>query len=714
MQLRNSLLLTGLLLTFLSAMGQATSLTIDNQSPGWLSSKINYGDQKTVRNLCVTGYLNKSDYEFIATLIQEHELHGHIDLSETDFVGDTKSGTSDNVIDFTFQASLDQVKVEFFSMPKSAEKITSFSFYYFGIDSVEVGGPNMVKLSAPTYQASYLKVRDGVKSMEDAYFAGPITQSGILENNVMKTVILPKSIEIIPHGRFAGFTALQNFEFPSWVQELGEYVFACNTFIEGKTVALENCNMLYMNSFYKSLPKEIYLSSNLTYINNFYQYYSGSFTQIPVVSEGDDITLCIYSKELVWKNGGTGKGFTIFVPNNLVEEYRNSYDWKDATIIANQDVEDIILSLPEYIYVGDVLNFNYEVLPVGAKDFIDVNTVSNKIVRLNENQFEVVNSGSEQVCLKAKFTGFQKFVDFEIYDHTTGIQISEREAKLHKKEQYRIVANTLPLGTSDNRLYSYSTDDNVATVNAEGIVTAENLGVCYITIRSVDREYESTFRVEVVPAEAQEIYLDYSQLTIEIDQTKQLIATILPPDASENKLLWNSTDKTVVDVDAEGVVKGIGMGNAVVSAYCGTVFANCFVTVNKIPQEIVWEQAFEEVKVGDEIVLTAYSTSGLSVTYEIASGSSIASINNNVLSILGEGLIEITAAQTGDYKFETAMGVKKSIMVVAGIESVVPDDNGRYIVYNLQGVLMLDTVDIEEIKSLEQGIYIINGVKVVK
>ena len=41
-----------------NVMAQQTSLTIDNQSPGWLSSKIGYGDQQTVENLKVTGYIN--------------------------------------------------------------------------------------------------------------------------------------------------------------------------------------------------------------------------------------------------------------------------------------------------------------------------------------------------------------------------------------------------------------------------------------------------------------------------------------------------------------------------------------------------------------------------------------------------------------------------------------------------------------------------------
>ena len=40
-----------LLYISLCANAQATDLVVDCQTPGWLSSKINYGDQQTVKNL---------------------------------------------------------------------------------------------------------------------------------------------------------------------------------------------------------------------------------------------------------------------------------------------------------------------------------------------------------------------------------------------------------------------------------------------------------------------------------------------------------------------------------------------------------------------------------------------------------------------------------------------------------------------------------------
>ena len=56
----------------MNAYSQGTSMTVDCQNPGWLSSMINYGDQQTLTSLKVTGYLNASDLQFIGRLMGLH------------------------------------------------------------------------------------------------------------------------------------------------------------------------------------------------------------------------------------------------------------------------------------------------------------------------------------------------------------------------------------------------------------------------------------------------------------------------------------------------------------------------------------------------------------------------------------------------------------------------------------------------------------------
>jgi hypothetical protein len=58
----------------ISMNAQDKVMTIDNQTPGWLSSKMTYAQQVAVEDLTITGYINPTDLEFVNGLIQKRNL----------------------------------------------------------------------------------------------------------------------------------------------------------------------------------------------------------------------------------------------------------------------------------------------------------------------------------------------------------------------------------------------------------------------------------------------------------------------------------------------------------------------------------------------------------------------------------------------------------------------------------------------------------------
>ena len=86
-----------LICTNLATMfAQNTTLEVDNQYPGWLSSKIPFKDQASVQNLIVTGYINGTDVKFIRELMNNRQL-SHLDLSDANIVaGGEAYYTTDN------------------------------------------------------------------------------------------------------------------------------------------------------------------------------------------------------------------------------------------------------------------------------------------------------------------------------------------------------------------------------------------------------------------------------------------------------------------------------------------------------------------------------------------------------------------------------------------------------------------------------------------
>lgn len=87
---------------------------------------------------------------------------------------------------------------------------------------------------------------------------------------------------------------------------------------------------------------------------------------------------------------------------------------------------------------------------------------------------------------------------------------------------------------------------------------------------------------EVVPVAS--IALDADTLALLVGETRQVVATVMPSDATLRTLSWSSSDAGVATVDALGRVKAVGEGGAIITATAtdgsGTS-ARCAVTVRR-------------------------------------------------------------------------------------------------------------------------------------
>ena len=119
-----------LICTNLATMfAQNTTLEVDNQYPGWLSSKIPFKDQASVQNLIVTGYINGTDVKFIRELMNNRQL-SHLDLSDANIVAGGEAYYI-NTYDHSYTIDEDNTiggymfcgKLKYLSLPKSITKI---------------------------------------------------------------------------------------------------------------------------------------------------------------------------------------------------------------------------------------------------------------------------------------------------------------------------------------------------------------------------------------------------------------------------------------------------------------------------------------------------------------------------------------------------------------------------------------------------------------
>lgn len=94
--------------------------------------------------------------------------------------------------------------------------------------------------------------------------------------------------------------------------------------------------------------------------------------------------------------------------------------------------------------------------------------------------------------------------------------------------------------------------------------------------------WKNFWNIEELPEiTAEEIILSVSEATIPINETVTIDATILPAETSDKSITWISSNPGVAEVSEEGIVKGISVGTATITAMCGAVSATCTVTVSE-------------------------------------------------------------------------------------------------------------------------------------
>ena len=84
------------------------------------------------------------------------------------------------------------------------------------------------------------------------------------------------------------------------------------------------------------------------------------------------------------------------------------------------------------------------------------------------------------------------------------------------------------------------------------------------------------------PVSVTGIELDSSSLSLVVDDTEQLMVTVLPADASNKNVTWTSSDTSIAAVNHEGTVTAISGGVAIITvkSHDGEKAASCSVTVS--------------------------------------------------------------------------------------------------------------------------------------
>ena len=238
----------------------------------------------------------------------------------------------------------------------------------------------------------------------------------------------------------------------------------------------------------------------------------------------------------------------------------------------------------------------------------------------------------------------------------TELKLDKAEVHMSPGQVWQLNATVKPEGAS----ISWSSNKtDVATVDREGTVTAVALGEAVITASAGEKSAQCLVKVEKEVA-IEGISLNKSSLTLKEGETFQLVATLIPENATPKTIEWISSIPSVATVDEKGLVTAVRNGGPTeIWAVIGRgssheINAKCEVTVTgdaPSVESITVTPATVNIKATEEAILTATVTpagTGAEIKW-VSDNTSIAKVEKisdtqAKVTGVGEGTVKVIAS----------------------------------------------------------------------
>ncbi len=167
----------------------------------------------------------------------------------------------------------------------------------------------------------------------------------------------------------------------------------------------------------------------------------------------------------------------------------------------------------------------------------------------------------------------------------TGVSLNKDTLELAEGQSERLTAVVAPSNASNKSLTWSSSDLAVAEVSTGGMVTAKNEGTATITVKTADGGKSAVCAVTVVKktedtVAVDSVTIDPSELSLKVGAIVTLTPSISPSNASNQKVIWTTSDRTVASVvDGTVIAEATGTATITVTTEDGNKTAKCVITV---------------------------------------------------------------------------------------------------------------------------------------
>ena len=203
--------------------------------------------------------------------------------------------------------------------------------------------------------------------------------------------------------------------------------------------------------------------------------------------------------------------------------------------------------------------------PMDTTDNKTVSWVSadESILKVSNGVISAVKPG--KTTITAYVGMYSNTISVTVQNPTTSIEVPQQEIPLVVGQTQKLPVTILPYDATDEVNVTSSDDSVVAFSN--GNITALKRGKATITITS--GSYTASFRVNVA-SDITSISLNKTSLELYLGSSQGLTVSFNPTNAKDDRtVIWESSNKSIITVDAKGKITTIGTGTATVTATAG-------------------------------------------------------------------------------------------------------------------------------------------------
>ncbi len=248
-------------------------------------------------------------------------------------------------------------------------------------------------------------------------------------------------------------------------------------------------------------------------------------------------------------------------------------------------------SVSENLYLGQVITNKASVIPSTATNQnVTYATSNDLVVRVTQSgEITAVGEGKAVVTAKTEDGSFIATCDVTVYSKipVTGLTLDKSTLSLDVGEYYTFLATVYPSNASDKGITWRTDNSTVLSVSQTGLVRGKAAGTAIVTATTDDGNFSRQCKVTVTQP-VTGVRLNAASISLAKGKSKTLVANVLPTNATNKEIMWDSTDEDVATVSTNGVVKAVGAGNCTITAttvdglYTATCDINVYIPVTGI------------------------------------------------------------------------------------------------------------------------------------